>query len=64
MVLALSLKNGDVFRNPHPPFLDTAGLFNWYWCFHLQQSRELVSPVGGIFFYEYNLVEHADKSCY
>ena len=37
---------------PPPPFccfFDAAGLFNWYWCFYLQQSRELVSSESGFF---------------
>ena len=31
-------------------FFDAAGLFDWYHCFYLQRSRELVSPVCRICF--------------
>ena len=37
-----------------PPLLlfacDAAGLFDWFRCFYLQRSRELVSLICGIFF--------------
>ena len=32
------------------PFIGQHPIFNLYWCFYLQWSRELVSPKCGIFF--------------
>ena len=48
--VAWSLKNREACRTLFL-FLCRAGLYNWYWCFHLQESRELVSPEYRILFY-------------